>query len=68
MQLLVLVADISERLLKTREVCEILGISKWTLYRWIEEGRIRVVRIASGRYRIPESELRRIIEEVKKND
>ena len=56
--------EVSERLLRPREVCKRLGISYTTLYRWIRNGRIKAVRIASGRYRIPESELKRIIEEV----
>jgi len=57
-----------ERHYTTREVCEILGIANRTLRRWIKEDKIRAVNIG-GRWRIPESEVKRIlgqaVEEVK---
>jgi putative resolvase len=52
----------SERLLRPREVCRRLGISYSTLSRWVREGRIRAVRTAGGKYRVPESEVRRLQE------
>jgi len=52
----------SERLLRPKEVCQRLGISYPTLARWVREGKIRAVRTAGGKYRIPESEVRRIAE------
>jgi excisionase family DNA binding protein len=59
-----LVLFISERLLRPKEVCQRLGISYSTLSRWVREGRIKAIRTAGGKYRIPESEVRRIIEGV----
>jgi excisionase family DNA binding protein len=56
------VPEPSERLLRPREVCRRLGISYSTLSRWVREGRIRAVRTAGGKYRVPESEVRRIAE------
>jgi excisionase family DNA binding protein len=52
----------SEKLLRPKEVCRRLGISYSTLSRWVREGRIRAVRTAGGKYRVPESEVRRIAE------
>ncbi|MCC6051756.1 MAG: IS607 family transposase [Fervidicoccaceae archaeon] len=52
----------SERLLRPKEVCQRLGISYSTLARWVREGRIRAIRTAGGKYRVPESEVRRIAE------
>jgi len=52
----------TERLLRPKEACQRLGISYPTLARWVREGRIRAVRTAGGKYRIPESEVRRIAE------
>jgi len=49
-------------LLRPKEVCWRLGISYSTLSRWVREGRIRAIRTAGGKYRIPESEVRRIAE------
>ena len=51
-----------ERLLRPKEACQRLGISYPTLARWVKEGKIRAVRTAGGKYRIPESEVRRIAE------
>ena len=50
-----------EKLLKPREFCEIVGISYRTFKRWVAEGKIRVVRLPSGRIRVPYSELERIL-------
>jgi len=52
----------AERLLRPKEACQRLGISYPTLARWVKEGKIRAVRTAGGKYRIPESEVRRIAE------
>jgi excisionase family DNA binding protein len=51
-----------ERLLRPKEACQRLGISYPTLARWVREGKIRAVRTAGGKYRIPESEVMRIAE------
>jgi len=53
-----------QRLYKPSEVARMLNIHRITMYQWIKEGRIRVVRIKSGKrvwLRIPEEEVRRII-------
>ncbi len=59
---ILLVLVVSERLLRPREVCVRLGISYATLSRWVGEGRIRAIRTAGGKFRVPESEVRRIAE------
>jgi len=56
-----------ERLLKPREFCEIVGISYQTFKKWVREGKVRVVRLPSGRLRVPYSELERIFGKVEKN-
>jgi len=60
--LFLLFVSATERLLRPKEVCQRLGISYPTLARWVREGKIRAVRTAGGKYRIPESEVRRIAE------
>jgi len=49
-------------MLRSGEVAEILGVDRHTVVKWIKERKIRAVRLPSGRYRIPESEVRKIIE------
>lgn len=51
-----------ERLLRPKEVCQLLGISYSTLLRWIREGKIRAVTTEGGKYRIPYSEVRKYLE------
>ena len=48
--------------MRPKEVCQRLGISYSTLSRWVREGRVRAVRTAGGKFRVPESEVRRIAE------
>jgi len=50
-----------ERLLRPKEVCRLLGVSYVTLRRWIKEGKIRAVQTLGGKYRIPESEVKRLM-------
>jgi excisionase family DNA binding protein len=50
-----------EKLYKVREVSQLLGVGYSTLRRWIKLGRVRVVRVGN-RYRIPESEVKKLIE------
>jgi len=52
---------VGERSLRPREACSLLGVSYPTLRRWIKEGRIRAVQTLGGKYRIPESEVRRVL-------
>jgi len=51
-----------ERMLRSGEVAEMLGVSRHTVAKWIREGRIKAITLPSGRYRIPESEVRKILE------
>ena len=51
----------SERLLRPKEACRRLGVSYVTLRRWIKEGKIRAVKTLGGKYRIPESEIKRLL-------
>ncbi|OYT30795.1 MAG: hypothetical protein B6U94_05345 [Thermofilum sp. ex4484_79] len=50
-----------ERMLRSGEVARILGVDRHTVVKWIKEGRIRAVKLPSGRYRIPESEVKKIL-------
>lgn len=39
-------------LLRVQEVAALLKVSKWTVYRWIEEGRLRATKIGRGSLRV----------------
>jgi len=51
-----------EKMLRSGEVAEVLGVDRHTVVKWIKEGKIRAIRLPSGRYRIPESEVRKVLE------
>jgi excisionase family DNA binding protein len=55
---------------KPSEVADMLNVSIETVYRWIREGRINVIKIYSGKrvwLRIPEDEVKKLIG-VQQND
>ena len=55
--------DQVKRMLRLGEVETRLGVSRWTLYEWIKSGTIKAIRLPSGYFRIPESEVERILQE-----
>ncbi len=46
---------------KVKEAADLLNISEETLWRWIRFGKVRAIRLPSGRYRIPESEITKVL-------
>ena len=49
-------------LLRVQEAAALLRVSKWTIYRWIEEGRLRATKIGRGSLRIFRVSLNGLIE------
>lgn len=39
-------------LLRVGEAAAVLSVSRWTIYRWVEEGRLRGTKIGKGSMRI----------------
>ena len=39
-------------LLRVQETANLLKVSKWTIYRWIEEGRLSAVKLGPGSLRV----------------
>jgi excisionase family DNA binding protein len=50
-----------ERHYSTGKTAEILGVSKKTLYNKIKQGEIKFVRLPNGHYRIPETEILKLL-------
>jgi len=50
-----------DKLYRLGEAAKILGVSVSTLRRWDREGRIRFVRTPGGQRRVPESEIKRLL-------
>lgn len=49
-------------LLRVQETAKLLKVSKWTVYRWIEEGRLRATKIGRGSVRVFRTSVSGLIE------
>ncbi len=49
-------------LLRVQEAAQLLKVSKWTIYRWVEEGRLSATKIGRGSLRIFRSSLNGLID------
>lgn len=54
-------------LLRIQETAKLLGVSKWTVYRWVEEGRLRGTKIGQGSLRVFRTSVNELIEKAKVN-
>jgi excisionase family DNA binding protein len=48
----VMTGIMNKTLLRVGEAAELLSVSRWTIYRWVEEGRLRGTKIGKGSLRI----------------
>lgn len=49
----------------TNEVAKILGVSPTTVWKWCKEGKIKCGKTPGGHFRIPRSEVERLLKEIK---
>lgn len=49
-------------LLRVQEAARLLQVSRWTIYRWIEEGRLEATKIGHGSLRIFRTSVSELIE------
>ena len=49
-------------LLRVGEAAAVLSVSRWTIYRWVEEGRLRGKKIGKGSMRILHASIVKLIE------
>jgi excisionase family DNA binding protein len=56
-----------ERHYSTGRAAQTLGVSKRTLYGWIRQDKIKCVRLPNGHYRIPETEILKMLYVHEKN-
>lgn len=52
-------------LIRPEEAGRLLRVSKWTIYRWIKEGRLQATKISKGRVRIFISSIKQLINDHK---
>ena len=53
-----------DRLFTLHEVAYMLGVSYWTVYNWVKKGKLKGVKMPSGRWRVPKSALEEFFKEV----
>lgn len=51
-----------KRLLRPEEAANFLSVSKWTIYRWIEEGRLKATKVGPGCLRIFSDSIEELVE------
>ncbi len=52
-------------LLRIQETAKLLKVSKWTIYRWIEEGRLGATKIGRGSLRVFQASVNGLIAEAR---
>ena len=52
----------NKMLLRVGEAAAVLSVSRWTIYRWVEEGRLRGTEIGKGSVRIIRDSITSLIE------
>ena len=57
----------SQSLLRVSEAAEALNVSRWTIYRWIDEGRLEATKIGRGSLRVFGSSVQSLVEENRKD-
>ena len=50
-------------LLRVREAAGFLSVSRWTIYRWVEEGRLRGTKVGKGSLRIFHKSIAGLVEQ-----
>lgn len=50
-----------KKLLRPDEAASILQISRWTVYRWVEEGRLKGTKVGPGSLRILSDSVKELI-------
>ena len=50
-------------LLRVGEAAEILSVSRWTIYRWVEEGKLEGTKIGRGSLRVFRISLEKLIQQ-----
>ena len=52
-----------DELVTVSRAARLMGLSRAQMYNWVKQGRVRAYRLPTGKYRIPLSELERLINE-----
>lgn len=55
-------------LLRVEEAAEALAVSRWTIYRWVEQGRLEGTKIGRGSLRVFSRSIEKLVEQNRTDD
>ncbi|MCC6141532.1 MAG: helix-turn-helix domain-containing protein [Nitrospira sp.] len=58
----------SKSLLRVEEAAEALAVSRWTIYRWVEQGRLEGTKIGRGSLRVFTHSIEKLVEQNRTDD
>lgn len=53
----------NKSLLRVEEAAEALAVSRWTIYRWVEQGRLEGTKIGRGSLRVFSRSIEKLVEQ-----
>ncbi len=57
----------SKELLRPDEAAFMLNVSRWTIYRWVKEGKLEATKIGRGSLRVFNKSVEQLVREMKVN-
>jgi len=57
-----------QELLRVGEAAKFLNVSRWTIYRWVEEDRLKATKIGKGSLRIFRESIEALVEQNRKDN
>lgn len=55
-------------LLRVEEAAQVLAVSRWTIYRWVEQGRLEGTKIGRGSLRVFSRSIEKLVEQNRTDD
>lgn len=56
-----------QQLLRVGEAAQALNVSRWTIYRWVDEGRLKATKIGKGSLRIFRESVSTLVQDNRKD-
>ena len=57
----------NQELLRVGEAAKVLNVSRWTIYRWVDEGRLKATKIGKGSLRIFRESVSTLVQDNRKD-
>ncbi|MBX3236386.1 MAG: helix-turn-helix domain-containing protein [Nitrospiraceae bacterium] len=57
-----------KQLLRVEEAADALAVSRWTIYRWVEQGRLEGTKIGRGSLRVFRTSIEKLVQQNRVDD